>query len=388
MRNGSENENSVECSISAADLVTVISRGGGGGSDSDVDVDDDESQDDEGGEEENDDDAEVGVEGEESSDDEKDYSEEADEEDDEDVEGEYESDEDDDEEEVAVVEAKGKSSPPKSSSSSSVLKSSILSKTRDGGEGPIPYDDLLTPPAMQQLFVSVGVMMLSKRIDITNEKAVRIARYAFLAYLVSVQAFLLYVTLSAKTTNDRTPVKITSPFASLLPSNLAGGGGNFMVKAIADQILSTQTTVLEYDLKMAWKMNSGLLFPMLFLYFLHFKMRQVQPLLMQTATGFVNLAYSPLFQVYVLGRNLERPFRPPAATNPMMDALKQQLEGNASGGDENGDANGGDVRDVNDEDEDEDEEEEERDSEEEDGEDEEGDDASDAEDDSDEDEDS
>jgi len=75
---------------------------------------------------------------------------------------------------------------------------------------------------------------------------------------------------------------------------------------------------------MAKKMNGGLLFPMLFLYFLHFKMKQVQPLLMQTATGFVNLAYSPLFQVYVLGRNLERPFRPPVTANPMMEAWVMQ----------------------------------------------------------------
>ena len=48
--------------------------------------------------------------------------------------------------------------------------------------------------------------------------------------------------------------------------------------------------------------------PMIFIYFLHFKMKQMQPLLMQTVTGVVNLMYSPLWQVYVMGRNLERPF--------------------------------------------------------------------------------
>ena len=97
-----------------------------------------------------------------------------------------------------------------------------------------------------------------------------------------------------------------------------------MVKALADQVLSTQTTILEYDLKQVKKVNGGLLFPMVFLYFLHFKMKQVQPLLMQTATGVMNLAYSPLFQVYVLGRNLERPFKPPV--NPMMEAMQKQQE--------------------------------------------------------------
>jgi hypothetical protein len=78
------------------------------------------------------------------------------------------------------------------------------------------------------------------------------------------------------------------------------------------------------------KMNGSLLFPMILLYFLHFKMKQVQPLLMQTATGIANLIYSPLFQVYLLGRNLERPFKPPVMTNPMMEALKQQALGAAT----------------------------------------------------------
>jgi len=76
---------------------------------------------------------------------------------------------------------------------------------------------------------------------------------------------------------------------------------------------------------------------------------------MQTATGFMNLAYSPLFQVYVLGRNLERPFKPPA--NPMMEALQRQqegLEGDGEGAslEENGegeDADDDDVADIEDE---------------------------------------
>jgi hypothetical protein len=97
-----------------------------------------------------------------------------------------------------------------------------------------------------------------------------------------------------------------------------------MVKSLADQVLSTQTTILEYDLKQAKQMNGSLLFPMIFNYFLHFKMKQVQPLIMQTATGMVNLVYSPLFQVYVLGRNLERPFKQPV--NPMMDVLQKQQQ--------------------------------------------------------------
>ena len=226
-----------------------------------------------------------------------------------------------------------------------MLKSSILSKSNNNGEerGPIimEYDELLTPPPMQQMGITIGVMLLSNRIDIHNSRAIKIARFAFLSYIITVQIFLLYVNWQAKRLNDRTPIKIGNPLMSMLPPGLllggsgggggGGGGTNFMIQTLANQLLSSSTTVLEYDMKQMKKMNGSLLFPMILLYFLHFKMKQVQPLLMQTATGFANLIYSPLFQVYILGRNLERPFKPPVTTNPMMEALmKQQSLGGAS----------------------------------------------------------
>lgn len=215
----------------------------------------------------------------------------------------------------------------------SYLKSSILSKSHDSSDSKsknmVEYDDLLVPPAMQQLGVTIGVLLLANRIDIFNAKTVQIARYAFLTYMISVQLFLLYVRFRAKSINDQTPITISNPLATLVlngasSDGASGGGGNFMVKALAGQFLSTQTTVLEYDLKEAMKMNGGLVFPMVFLYFLHFKMKQVQPLLMQTATGVLNLVYSPLFQVYIMGKNLERPFKPPV--NPMLEAMQGPQE--------------------------------------------------------------
>lgn len=90
---------------------------------------------------------------------------------------------------------------------------------------------------------------------------------------------------------------------------------------------------MEYDLSQAKSMNSGLLFPMLMLWFLHFKLGQVQPLFFQTANGVKDFVMSPLFQVYVLGRNLERPFR-----NKKMEDLQknqQQMMLGTQVGDEN-----------------------------------------------------
>mmetsp|Transcript_7211 Transcript_7211/g.10645 ORF Transcript_7211/g.10645 Transcript_7211/m.10645 type:complete len:465 (+) Transcript_7211:48-1442(+) len=247
---------------------------------------------------------------------------------DEEYESDYDEESDDEEEEEDNIV---------SSLTSSSLKSSLRSKSTSTEDEQIAqYDEVLAPPAMQQLVISLGVMFLSQRIDILDAKTVRIARFAFVAYIVTMQLFLLYVRFRAKAINDRTEITLSNPLASLVQGAAGGamggaaggGGGNFMVKALADQMLSSTTTIYEYDVSQAKKMNSGLLMPMVFLYFLHFRMKQVQPLLMQTATGVMNMVYSPLFQVYVLGRNLERPFKSPGGS--MMDALQTEEEGDES----------------------------------------------------------
>ena len=135
-------------------------------------------------------------------------------------------------------------------------------------------------------------------------------RFIFIFYIIAQQAFLVYVRIQAKLNNDRTKIEMKSPLSGLVSSQL--GQKQDMVKDLASQFLSTRTTIMEYDLKQAKAMNSGLLINMAFMWFLHFKMDQTQPLLAQTVTGMLNLVYSPLFQVYMMGRNLERPFKNPA----------------------------------------------------------------------------
>lgn len=226
-------------------------------------------------------------------------------------------------------------------SSSSTLTTSLKSKSTNVETISAEYDSALTPPAMQQFIISIGVMALSNRVDILNPKAVRIARLAFVAYIIAVEVFLLYVRLRVKQQNDRTPITISNPLAGIIEGIQKDGGGGAMVKNLANQMLSTHTTIYEYDLQQIKKMNSGLLFPMVFLYFLHFRMKQVQPLLMQTATGVMNLVYSPLWQVYVLGRNLERPFKVGGA-NPLLGAMEGEGSvggeevGSSAEGEENG----------------------------------------------------
>lgn len=56
---------------------------------------------------------------------------------------------------------------------------------------------------------------------------------------------------------------------------------------------------MDYDLKQASNIQSGVIFNMSFMWFLHFKLEKVQPLLIHIVTNFVQLVYNPLFQVYV-----------------------------------------------------------------------------------------
>jgi Phosphate transport (Pho88) len=151
-------------------------------------------------------------------------------------------------------------------------------------------------------------------------------RFAFLAYILVLQAFLLYVRIRAKAENNRAPVKLSNPVAKLVQQQFQGTENtNAMVKNLASSFLSSESTVLEYDLKQAKGMQGGLMFTMCFMWLLHFKFKQVQPIMVQTVSGLVNLFFSPLFQIYVMGRNLERPFK-----NPAMDrngaAMPQQAD--------------------------------------------------------------
>lgn len=58
-------------------------------------------------------------------------------------------------------------------------------------------------------------------------------------------------------------------------------------------------------------------------------MEQIQPLIVQSLVGILNMIYSPLFQVYVLGRNLERPFKNPNAKK--LDDLMGEATSGAGG---------------------------------------------------------
>lgn len=193
------------------------------------------------------------------------------------------------------------------------------------------YDEPLVPSPMINLYASIGVMFLARKVDLFSPKVVRAARIAYIAYVVLQQLFFIYVRIQARRINDRTPIELKNPLSAVIQSQLSGGRSDdddnnsnnndlsmsgMMMKNLASSFLSSKSTVLEYDLKQVRSMQSGVIFNLCFMWFLHFKMGQVQPMLIQTVTGLATLFYSPLFQVYILGRNLERPFGTTSPVSP------------------------------------------------------------------------
>jgi len=189
-------------------------------------------------------------------------------------------------------------------------KSSITSNKEKSSEFFVePY---FISPSLQ-MYTTFGTILLSRKIDMFNPKMIRLVRFLFVVYVVVQQVFIFRVRMMAKRNNDRTPVHVQNPLTSMISSQLEKqpAGGNEMVKNLASSFLKTESTIAEYDMGQAKKMQGGILFNMALMWFLHFKMQQVQPLLVTTINGFMQLAYNPLFQVYIMGRNLERPFKSP-----------------------------------------------------------------------------
>jgi len=169
-------------------------------------------------------------------------------------------------------------------------------------------------------------MYFSKKLDFTDVKVIRWCRICLLSYILLTQLFLIYVRIRANQINDTSPIKqqeVNPLLSALLPSSTPD-----IAKQLASKMLAvsagTPSTIMDYDILQAKTFNNRLFFPTAFLFFLHFKMGQVQPLLYQSASGILNLIYSPLWQAYVLGRNLERPFKIPSPLDNLTDTAHEE----------------------------------------------------------------
>merc|ERR1712028_114026 len=194
-------------------------------------------------------------------------------------------------------------------------------------------DPYFISPSLQ-IYTTFGTILLSRKIDMFSPKVVRLIRFFFILQIAVQQAFILYVRITAKRENDRTHIELKNPITSMVESQLESGGGNDMVKNLASSFLKKESTVREYDISQTSTMQGSILFNMILMWFLHFKMQQVQPLLVSVVNGFMQLVYNPLFQVYIMGRNLERPFKSPEVFKPPMTTSDTTTVGTEDGTDD------------------------------------------------------
>jgi len=183
------------------------------------------------------------------------------------------------------------------------------------------YDEPYSLPPSIQLYVTFGCMVLSNKIDLFSPSIVRLVRYAFLGQVLFQQIFLFYVRLAARRKRDLTLIDVKSPIFDAITTQLQlDKAANTMLKKLSSSLLPSEATIMEYDLKQASTMEGGIILTMCFMWVLHFKLDKVQPLIIQILMGFMNLVYSPLFQIYVLRKNLERPFQPRSASTIIGDS--------------------------------------------------------------------
>ena len=188
------------------------------------------------------------------------------------------------------------------------------------------YDEPLEPNPMNNALTVVGAMLILRRLDLNSAVVVRNSRIFFILYTVSIILFSMYVKFKARQINDQTPIAIENTLAKVVKSQInsamAGSSSSETVKGLADKFLTSVSNVMEYDIQQAGVLRNSVLTPMIILWVMHFKMGQVQPLLMQVVSGFNKLMYHPLVQVYIMGRNLERPFK--KALSPMEQKLQDE----------------------------------------------------------------
>mmetsp|Transcript_53344 Transcript_53344/g.129699 ORF Transcript_53344/g.129699 Transcript_53344/m.129699 type:complete len:275 (+) Transcript_53344:2467-3291(+) len=177
----------------------------------------------------------------------------------------------------------------------------------------LEYAEPLFMPSNLKILTTVGSLIFCRKVDVFDPKIVRTIRFFFILHLILQQLFIVYVHIRAKMNNDRTSIETTNPVSALLQQGQldAMGGQAEMVKNLASTFLKSQTTVMEYDRKQASQMQGKIITEMIFMWFLHFKLGQIQPILLSVVNGLIQLFYNPLFQVYVMRMNLERPFKSP-----------------------------------------------------------------------------
>ena len=155
-------------------------------------------------------------------------------------------------------------------------------------------------------------------------------RFTFIGYIIFVNLFTLYVKFVAKRIDDSSVITMENPMMKLVKSQLNNAVSSDLASSLLTNSFTsgTKITIRDYDVQQANTLFYGLLPNLIIMWIIHFKFKQVQPLFLTTASGVLTLIQNPLFQVYVLGKKLERPFKSP--TGLLAEKLLSKSESLAS----------------------------------------------------------
>eukprot|EP00903_Cladosiphon_okamuranus_P016072 g14836.t1 len=198
----------------------------------------------------------------------------------------------------------------------------------------------LVPQAMKTGLFFLLAQWLGNKLQPTIESHVRTARAIYTAYLVFSQALCMYIRYLIWKKNDDTEMEVPPPpqLKNFMEAGKAGvaaeatgaaaGGGEGGAKEAAgglggaasslgpmlDKMMTSKRPVKKYDMNTIQGMRRGQFWASLLMCYTHLRRGMIKPMMLQASFGVLRMLDSPLFHIYVLGReakgNLARPFKP------------------------------------------------------------------------------
>eukprot|EP00752_Nemacystus_decipiens_P009972 g8894.t1 len=232
--------------------------------------------------------------------------------------------------------------------------------TGTGGRGSVL--DTLDVKAVLPQAIKTGLFFLlarwlGEKLTPTVESHVRAARAIYTGYLVFSQALCMYIRYLIWKKNDDTEMEVPPPaqLKNLMEAGKAGAAGEAAAGAEAgtggegasggkggaasslgpmlDKMMTSKTPVKKYDMKTIQGMRRGQFWASLIMCYTHLRKGMIKPMMLQVSFGVLRLLDSPLFHIYVLGReakgNLARPFKNQglmASLSGPMEAMSAKAE--------------------------------------------------------------
>ncbi|XBW38190.1 hypothetical protein QEN19_003782 [Hanseniaspora menglaensis] len=172
---------------------------------------------------------------------------------------------------------------------------------------------------MNPLVSNIGVMLLSnyvcKKLDMTDPQIINYLRIFYVTFNVLTYLTYQYIKMKISKKNDLKTIKYQNQ-KSPMQMLLKGGASDENEEAVIT------TTVVQYDLEQVESLIKGMYTSWLMMGGMHFYMKYTQPMVMQGISPIKSVLEHPLFNAYVLGKEVERPFGQTPSAAPKEESKK------------------------------------------------------------------